>query len=97
MGRQHLQADAWIGDAVLSLWARLRILAVDGAVDGPKCMRMTSNQFLSALGEPTAIEAELGRVYRTAGESAAFQWIEVHIAPLFDRQEENRRRRGLVR
>ena len=88
-----LQADAWVGDAVLALWARLHILQTDGFVDGPKFLRMTSNQFLAAFGEPTAVEAQIGRVYRDSGEEAAFAWIEQHIAPLFGRQEENRLKR----
>lgn len=88
------QADAWIGDAVLALWARLHILRNDRIVDGPKFLRMTSNQFLAAFGEPTRVEAEIGRVYREGGEAAAFAWIEERIAPLFSRQEENRLKRG---
>jgi hypothetical protein len=94
MDRERLQSEAWIGDAVLLLWARRHILAADGRVDGAKCTRLTSNQFLSAFGEPTAVEAELGRVYIERGESAAFEWIETRIAPLFARQEENRLKRG---
>ena len=89
---REAQTDAWIGDAVLALWARLHILNAAGVVDGPKFLRMTSNQFLGALGEPTAIEAQIGRVYRQRGEAAAFQWIEEQIAPLFARQEEKRGR-----
>jgi hypothetical protein len=90
---RQLQAEAWIGDAVLALWARLHILQADGSVDGPKFLRMTSNQFLAAFGEPTAVEAQIGRLYRQGGEPAAFAWIEANIAPLFLRQEENRLRR----
>lgn len=96
MSKQRLQAEAWIGDAVLCLWARLHILHADGAVDGPKCTRLTSNQFLAAIGEPTAVEAELGRIYQRDGAAAAFAWIEQTIAPLFARQEENRRK-GLAK
>jgi hypothetical protein len=91
--KRPLQADAWIGDAVLALWARLHILAADGVVDGPKFLRMTSNQFLAAFGDPTAVEAQIGQVYRNGGEAAAFAWIEQNIAPLFGRQEENRLKR----
>jgi hypothetical protein len=91
--KDRVQSEAWIGDAVLLLWARLQILQADGRLDGPKCIRMTSNQFLSALGEPTAVEAEIGRVYLQHGERAAFEWIESRIAPVFARQEENRLRR----
>lgn len=90
---RQLQADAWIGDAVLALWARLRILGADGVVDGAKFLRMTSNQFLTAFGEPTAVEAQIGRVYRDGGEAAAFAWIDEKMGPLLLRQEENRLRR----
>jgi dsRNA-specific ribonuclease len=86
--------DAWIGDAVLALYARLKILREDGRVDGEKCKRLTSNQFLGTLGEPTRVEASIGRVYAGEGLEAAFGWIERHLLPLFERQEENRKRRS---
>ena len=94
MERDDLQADAWIGDAVLTLYARLRILHRDGGIDGEKCRRMTSNQFLSSLGDPTQLEAQLGRVYTRQGLAAAFTWIDVKLMPLFERQEENRIKRA---
>ena len=95
MASEQLQAEAWIGDAVLCLFGRLRILARGGRVDGAQYQRMSSNQFLSAFGEATAVEAELGRVYREQGLQAAFAWIEERWMPLFDRQESNRaKRRG---
>jgi dsRNA-specific ribonuclease len=87
--------DAWIGDAVLALYARLKILREDGRVDGEKCKRLTSNQFLGALGEPTKVEAQIGRVYAREGLPAAFAWIEGHLLPVFERQEENRKKRPL--
>lgn len=93
----QLLREAWIGDAVLTLYARQRILALNGELDGPKSTRMTSNQFLSTLGEPTAVEAELGRLYQDQGLAAAFQWIETRVLPLFEKQEENRRRKGQLR
>ena len=43
--RAQVLKEAWIGDAVLSLHARLKILREDCAVDGQKADRMTSNQF----------------------------------------------------
>ena len=82
--------EAWIGDAVLALYARLKILREDGRVDGEKCKRLTSNQFLGTLGEPTKVEADVGRVYARDGLEAAFHWIEQHLLPLFERQEANR-------
>ena len=91
--RAQLQAEAWIGDAILALWARLKILQMDAGVDGPKFLRMTSNQFLAALGEPTEVEAKIGRIYREGGEAAAFSWLDENVAPVLARQEENRLRR----
>jgi dsRNA-specific ribonuclease len=87
--------DAWIGDAVLALYARLKILREDGQVDGEKCKRLTSNQFLAAFGEPTRVEAKIGRAYAKDGLEGAFAWIENHLLPLFERQEENRQKRPL--
>jgi hypothetical protein len=88
-----LQAEAWVGDAVLCLYGRLRILRHGGKVDGAQYQRMASNQFLSAFGEPTAVEAKLGRLYEEQGLEAAFQWIEERWMPLFDRQEAKRAKR----
>lgn len=89
--RDTLKAQAWIGDAVLALYARLRILREDGEVNGPKAARMSSNQFLSALGDPTEVEAEIGRAYAAFGLEGAFRFIDLKLMPMFDRQESNRR------
>jgi hypothetical protein len=85
--------DAWIGDAVLTLYARLKILREDGKVDGEKCKRLTSNQFLGSFGEPTKVEAQVGRAYARHGLEAAFQWIDRQLLPLFEKQEANRLRK----
>lgn len=87
-----LQEEAWIGDAVLTLFARSRILDAGGGLDAALASRMTSNQFLSAFGEPTEVEARLGRIYRQQGLAVAFQWIETEWMPLFSRQEDKRQR-----
>ncbi|MBZ2176638.1 MAG: hypothetical protein ACK58M_21475 [Acidobacteriota bacterium] len=95
--RSVLLQQAWLGDAVLALYVREKILRDDGVLDGDKYTRMTSNQFLSAWGEPSAVEAEIGRLYQSEGLAAAFAWIETRLAPTFARQEQNRRkRRGLT-
>ena len=91
--RQQILQEAWVGDAVLSLYVREKILREDGKVDGEKCVRMTSNQFLSAFGEPSEVEAALGRVYQRDGLAAAFAWIEAQLLPRFVQEEENRRKR----
>jgi dsRNA-specific ribonuclease len=85
--------QAWVGDAVLTLHARLRILRENGRIDAARSTLMTSNQFLSSLGEPTAVEAAIGRVYQERGLEAAFAWIDERVGPVFARQEENRARR----
>ena len=93
MKESRSQREAWVGDGVLGLYARLRILNGGGCIDGAAYARMTSNQFLSAFGDPTEVEAEIGRVFEREGLDAAFAWIEGKLTPLFDRQERNRRTR----
>ncbi len=91
--RDRIQQEAWIGDAVLCLYARMKVLREDAALDGEKSVRMTSNQFLSALGEPTLVEAEIGRIFAGEGLTEAFDWIEKRLMPHFERQEAKRRKR----
>ena len=81
--------EAWIGDAVLTLYARQKILRDDGKIDGEKCQRLTSNRFLGTLGEPTKIEAQVGRVFERDGLEAAFVWVDRNLLPLFEKQEQN--------
>lgn len=88
--RRRILEEAWIGDAVLCLYCRGRILKTSGAVDGEKLTRMTSNQFLSVFGEPSEIEAEIGRVYAQDGLEASFAWIEAKLMPNFDKREAKR-------
>ena len=90
--RDQILKEAWLGDAVLCLYARLKILDQDGGIDAAKCTRMTSNQFLGAVGEPSEVEAEIGRVYAAQGLEAAFAWIEAKLMPVFIRQEAKRER-----
>jgi hypothetical protein len=83
---------AWIGDAVLSLYARTRILKEEGHMHPEKLRAMTSNQFLCTLGQPTRMEAEIGRVYREGGLDAAYAHIEAVIMPSFVKQWKNRKK-----
>lgn len=87
-----LRNDAWIGDAVLSLFAREWILRDQERMDGDRLAAFTSNQFLSAFGNPTAVEAEIGRLYAAKGLAAAFAEIEARFLPLFLAQEKRRAR-----
>ena len=84
------QELAWIGDTILDLFARTWILKEKGAVCGETQRRMTSNQFLACLGNPTSVEAKIGRLYREEGMQAAFAWIEAELLPLFKKQEKKR-------
>jgi dsRNA-specific ribonuclease len=95
--RQKVLEEAWIGDAVLSLYARRLILNEKGAVSSVELERMTSNQFLSGLGEPSSVEAEIGRAYQDGGIEAAFRWIESNLMPVYRRQQEKRQRSTNVR
>jgi hypothetical protein len=86
--------EAWVGDAVLCLYARLKILREDGCIDSAKFTRMTSNRFLGTAGEASEVEGEIGRQYRKGGLDAAFHWIDERLFPLFERQESNRLKRN---
>ena len=91
--RDRVLQEAWIGDAVLCLYARLKILREDGTVDGEKAQRLTSNRFLATFAEPSETEARIGRVYQSEGLDAAFRYIEDQLMPAFDKQEMKRNAR----
>ncbi|QOY88045.1 hypothetical protein IRI77_35810 [Paludibaculum fermentans] len=88
--RRHVLRDAWVGDAVLCLYARELILREGGEVDGAWYTRMTSNQFLGQLGEPSEVEARIGRAYQGGGLAGAFAWMDENLLPLYRRQEAKR-------
>ena len=77
---------AWVGDAVLALFARQFVLRERQFMDGEWFTRMTSNEFLSAFGNPTRVEASIGKLYREGGIEAAFAWMDAELVPLFRRQ-----------
>lgn len=72
----QLRQQAWVGDAVLALFTRRWILEKFGVMDGELMNMISSNHFLSRVGNPTAVEAEIGRVFEADGLDAAFAWIE---------------------
>lgn len=86
---ESLRQEAWIGDAVLELYARTRILDEEHRRNTPRLIRFVRNAFLNHLGQPTRVEAEIGRRYREGGQDAAFAWIREHLEPLFLKQEAN--------
>lgn len=68
---------------MLSLYARAWILRETGGMDGALLGRLTSNEFLATIGNPTAVEARIGVLYEAEGLEAAFAWIERELAPRF--------------
>jgi len=88
---------AWVGDAVLALFARNWLLAqtdVNPEDRIEQFISLTSNQFLSSFGEPTAMEAEIGKIYERDGYDAAAQFIEEKFLPVFKRQRRNKAQQG---
>lgn len=83
--------EAWIGDAVLALYARSWILREKGGMDAELFARMTSNSFLATIGNPTTMEARIGQAYAHDGLDGAFRFIESEIMPVFLRRRDQRR------
>jgi len=90
---QREREEAWVGDAVLALYMRRLILNEQGKMDGEMFIRSTSNDFLRNIGNPTSVEAEIGRIYTEHGLTAAFDWMEDKLLPVFRQQERNHRNR----
>jgi len=86
--------EAWLGDAALSLVVREWILEREGCLEAGLFAELTSNRFLSRLGQPTAVEAEIGRVYREGGLEAARAWIGGRLVPHFEKNLNRRHGRG---
>lgn len=89
--------EAWVGDAILALYVREWLLREKGKIDGEAFIRFTSNDFLRMIGNPTSVEAEIGRVYQTGGVQAGFDWIEEKLLPLFIQREKVRARQNARR
>lgn len=75
-----------MGDAVLALFARQFVLHERNAMDGEWFTRLTSNEFLSAFGNPTRVEASIGKLYLEGGLDAANAWMTTELVPLFRKQ-----------
>ena len=100
MTKNEKQTKAWIGDAVLALYAREWILEqsdIPAEKRAETFIQMTSNQFLSSLGEPTAMEAEIGVVYESQGLQNAFNHIKMKFIPIFRKQRNNQQKPGSYR
>jgi hypothetical protein len=92
------RGEAWVGDAVLALYVRRWLLR-----HTPKKMTdadrqqlfelFVSNQFLSSFGEPSHVEAAIGRKFEQEGLTAAFTYIEKSFLDSF---RKSARKRGYV-
>ena len=85
---EQLREEAWIGDAVLALFVRGWLVtapnrAASVAQRAALFELFVSNQFLSTFGEPTRVEAEIGRLYQSDGLPAAFAFIETKFLKRF--------------
>jgi dsRNA-specific ribonuclease len=93
LGDRELQEKAWVGDSVLGLFAREWLLKEHGAIESDEFIQMTCNQFLSTMGTPTKIEARIGHIYEADGLSAAFNFMETELVPLYLIQKKNRKKK----
>lgn len=89
---KQLQEDAWLGDAVLEVYARQRVLRERGGIDEEMRKNLTRNSFLNCISQPTVVEAHIGRSFIAGGMDAACAWIAQHLEPVFAKQEANRMR-----
>jgi dsRNA-specific ribonuclease len=91
---EQLRSEAWIGDAVLALFARTWLLQIGQTENSKDRNRLfelwVSNQFLSSFGEPTSVEAAIGRTYANGGLAAAFTFIEENLLKRFIQTARNR-------
>jgi hypothetical protein len=95
MSLDRLRDEAWLGDAVLALYFRRWLLR-----HAPKKMSdadrqqlfelFVSNQFLASFGEPTQVEAAIGRIFDQEGLAAAFAHIEKSFLASFFRSAKKR-------
>ena len=85
---------AWIGDAVLALYARQYVLRERSCMDGVWFTHLTSNEFLSCFGNPTSVEAIIGNIYSSQGLTAAHTYIEATLLPLFEKQISKKSKAG---
>lgn len=91
------RTKAWVGDAVLALFARewiLRQTDIRKEERSSVFKALTCNQFLSSFGEPTQVEADIGIVYETSGLNAAFDYMEERLLPVFRKQRRKPKQPG---
>ncbi|MBV9391861.1 MAG: hypothetical protein JOY96_08220 [Verrucomicrobia bacterium] len=92
---QSLRDEAWIGDAVLTLFVRSWLMKTRSKTIDPRERAalfelFVSNQFLSSFGEPTRVEAKVGRIYREHGLQESFRHLEGTFVDKFLRTARNK-------
>ncbi|CAI8266679.1 MAG: Uncharacterised protein [Opitutia bacterium UBA7350] len=95
INQDQQRTDAWIGDAVLALFARQWILEqtdINPTDRAEAFTQLTANQFLASFGDPTAVEASIGRIYQSKGLQVTFEYIKTNYIPLYLKQRNNRRK-----
>jgi hypothetical protein len=93
-----VRGEAWVGDAVLALYARRWLLRHTtkkmSDADRQQLFELfVSNQFLSSFGEPSQVEATIGRKFEEEGLLAAFTHIEKSFLDAF---RKSARKRGYI-
>lgn len=81
---QELRDRAWVGDAVLALYARGLLIdcGLHADAKGTELFKnWTSNDFLRRFGDATTVEACIGDAYNAGGIEAAFLHMDQKILP----------------
>lgn len=92
---EKLRKEAWVGDAILALYVREWILQEEQGINGKLFIEFTSNDFLRRTGNPTGVEAEIGRIFKSDGLDAAYAWIEQKLRPRMEERWHTLRRNKL--
>ena len=90
---ERLRIEAWVGDAILALYVREWILQEEKTINGSLFIEFTSNDFLRRTGNPTGVEASIGRVFKSDGLEAAYAWIDENLKPRMEERWRSLRRR----
>lgn len=81
----RVRDQAWIGDAVLALYARMWALrnVRDASLRSAVFTHFTSNHSLAAIGDPTRVEAQIGDAFAAGGLQSGFDFISLKLLPVF--------------
>ncbi len=88
---------AWIGDAILALYARKWILkqsSIQAKERASVFQSMTTNEFLSHWGEPTQVESRIGKIFEEDGFEKAMHYIEANLLPIVIKRQKQKKQPG---